>query len=83
MVRTQIYLTAEEREALRDIARRTGKKPSVLIRQAIDALIAEFQPEDRQARLRQARGLWGGRQDLPEWRSLRREFDRLAASGSS
>jgi predicted transcriptional regulator len=83
MVRTQIYLTAEEREALRDIARQTGKKPSVLIRQAIDALIAEFQLEDRQARLRQARGLWVGRQDLPEWRSLRREFDRLAASGSS
>jgi predicted transcriptional regulator len=82
MVRTQIYLTVEEREALQSIARQTGKKPSALIRQAIDALIADFQPEDRRAWLRQARGLWQERKDLPEWRALRREFDRLAESGS-
>jgi predicted DNA-binding protein len=82
MVRTQIYLTAAEREALKGIARQTGKKQSELIRQAIDTLIASFQPEDRQERLRLARGLWQGREDLPDWRALRRELDRLAQSES-
>ncbi len=78
MVRTQLYLTEEERAALRTIARQTGKKQSELIRRALDDFIDRFQPQDRQALLKQARGMWQGRDDLPDFRALRRELDRCA-----
>ncbi|MBM4294353.1 MAG: ribbon-helix-helix protein, CopG family [Deltaproteobacteria bacterium] len=78
MVRTQIYLTAKERDALRDLARQTGKKQSELIRRAIDEFIDRIQPRDRRAMLEQARGMWKDRNDLPDFRALRREFDRFA-----
>ena len=77
MVRTQVYLTEAERSALRAIARQTGKKQSELIRQAIDRLIEGFQPGERQEWLQMARGIWQGRADLPDFKTLRREPDRL------
>ena len=78
MLRTQIYLTEEERAALRNIARETGKKQSELIRRAIDTFIERFQPRERLASLSQARGMWQERDDLPDFQALRREFDRVA-----
>jgi hypothetical protein len=78
MVRVQIYLTENERAALRKLARQTGKKQSELIRRAIDDFIGRFQPGDRRARLKQARGMWQGRDDLPDFRVLRRELDGIA-----
>jgi hypothetical protein len=77
MVRTQIYLTEKERDALRDLARQTGKKQSELIRRAIDDFIGKHQPRDRRAALEQARGMWKDRDDLPDFEALRREFDRF------
>ena len=61
MVRTSIYLTEKQRIALRDLARQTGQKQSDLIRRAM---------------LEQAKGMWQDRDDLPDFRALRREFDR-------
>ncbi len=78
MLRTQIYLTEKERAALRNIARETGKKQSELIRRAIDDFIDRFQPRERLALLSQARGMWQERDDLPDFRALRRELDRVA-----
>ncbi len=40
MVRTQVYLTESEREALRMLSESSGKKKSELIRQAIDEFVA-------------------------------------------
>ena len=80
MVRTQIYLTEEERSALQAIAYEKGKKLSELIRQAVDGLIAQHPLKDREVLLRNAKGLWKDRQDLPDFRSLRIEFDRLESS---
>jgi predicted DNA-binding protein len=54
MVRTQIYLTEEERAALRKIARQTGKKHSELIRRAIGDFIDSFEPQQRRRLLKQA-----------------------------
>lgn len=79
MVRTQIYLTAEEQQGLRALSRRTGLSQSELIRQAVDTLLAAGQEPDRDALLRQARGLWRDRSDLPDFSSLRRELDRLSS----
>jgi hypothetical protein len=77
MVRTQIYLTETEQRGLRALSRQTGLSQSELIRQAIDAFLSGEQELDRPALLRQARGLWQERDDLPDFSALRREFDRV------
>lgn len=76
MVRKRIYLTAGEQQALRALSRRTGISQSELIRQAIDSLLAGEEALDRTALLRQARGLWSDRDDLPDFGALHRELDR-------
>lgn len=79
MVRMQINLTEKQRDALRDLARQTGQKQSELVRRAIDEFICRFKPPehmDRLTLLQQARGIWKDRDDLPDFRALRGEFDR-------
>lgn len=78
MVRTQIYLTEAEQKGLRALSRRTGISKSELIRQAIDSFLSGEQELDRTSLLRQARGLWQDRDDLPDFNALRNEFDRVA-----
>jgi hypothetical protein len=79
VVRTQIYLTESERQALRQLSRSSGRSQSALIRQAIDAMLEQSEKPDRGALLAQARGMWRDRDDLPDFRALRREFDRFAS----
>ena len=74
MLRTQIYLSEAERQGLQALALRSGRSQSALIREAIDAFLQ--QPQGRLGRLRQARGLWAERTDLPDWSALRGELDR-------
>ena len=76
MVRTQIYLTEDEKETLQSMSKETGKTQSELIRTAIERFIIEFEPRDRLSLLRQARGIWRERTDLPDLQDLRRELDR-------
>jgi len=76
MVRTQIYLTEEEKETLQSISKETGKTQSELIRTAIERFIVDVEPRDRLSLLRQARGIWRDRMDLPDLLELRRELDR-------
>jgi len=75
MLRTQIYLSEAERQGLQALASRSGRSQSALIREAIDAFLQQ-QPQGRLGRLRQARGLWAERIDLPDWSARRGELDR-------
>lgn len=69
----EISLTEQERNALREISRRTGRPEDELIREAVDRFIGQFQM-DRHVLMKQARGIWKDRQDLPEFRELRSEW---------
>lgn len=76
MVRTQIYLTEDEHAGLRILAKRLGRTQSELIRMGVDRLLQEHLEGDRLVWLRQARGVWKDRETLPDFRPLRREWDR-------
>ncbi len=76
MVRTQIYLTETEKTALNDLAVTTGKPQSELIREAVDAFIGQSNKNRREAVLERAAGLWKDRDDLPDFDTLRKQWDR-------
>jgi hypothetical protein len=79
MIRTQIYLTKKERQALQGIAKLKGTTQSDVIREAIDEFIAAYRESDRVAMLRAARGIWADRETVAcrrDLRTMRDEFDR-------
>jgi hypothetical protein len=76
MVRTQIYLTEQERSGLERAAMDTGKKQAELIRQAVDRFLEEFSSEWRTSVLKEAAGLWRDRDDLPNFATGRQSWDR-------
>ena len=80
MQRTQIYLTDKEMTAVRSIARRLGKTQSEIIRTALDRFIDRENTSSRIGLLRNGRGLWKERQDLPDFSTLRQELDRTAGA---
>ncbi|MEW6078009.1 MAG: ribbon-helix-helix domain-containing protein [Thermodesulfobacteriota bacterium] len=76
MIRTQIYLTDRQRAELAAISKALGKKQSELIREAVDSLIHQASPDRRQSVLREAAGIWKDRKDLPDFKTIRKEWDR-------
>ena len=81
MVRTQVYLTEQEQQSLRNLAGMTGKSQSQLIRDAIDRLVEQSNVLPRKQILEEAAGMWKNRTDLPDFAALRREADRIAVAG--
>lgn len=75
MIRTQIYLTEQERAGLRALAKASGKTQSALIREAVDQLIARSDQVRRQAAMDRVAGMWKDRRDLPDFRAARRSWD--------
>jgi predicted transcriptional regulator len=77
MVRTQIYLTDEQKRQLERLAAASGKKQSEMIRAAIDDYLVEQEPQDWKAAFEAARGMWTDRGDLDGCtRDLRSEWER-------
>ena len=76
MIRTQIYITAEERSALHSLSKETGLSQSELIRQAIDHFCLLHQPANKIENMRQAQGMWEDHDDLPDFEQLRKSFGR-------
>jgi len=78
MVRTQIYLTEEQQRTLRELAGRTGRKQSELIREAIDQYVTRGTSVDYGELVQHGAGLWRDRADLPDFGRVRGEFDRYS-----
>jgi hypothetical protein len=68
--RTQVYFTQQQRQALDELARREGKTLAEVVREAVDAYVAQT-PGDPEAVLDQTFG------SIPELQAPpRREWDR-------
>ncbi len=76
MVRTQIYLTEQERSGLLSLVELTGMKQSELIREAVDLFLSQFDETRRKAVFSEAAGMWKDRDDLPDFRVIRESLDR-------
>jgi len=76
MIRSQVYLTENEKNSLKFIAKETGRTQSDLIREAIDSLIDSMGNKNANAARKKAFGLWRDDSDRPNIEELRNEFDR-------
>jgi Arc/MetJ-type ribon-helix-helix transcriptional regulator len=76
MIRSQIYLTEDERNSLKSISKETGRTQSDLIREAVDSLIKKITKKNSTEKRQEAFGIWKDRDDYPDIRELRNEFDR-------
>ena len=76
MIRTQIYLTDQQRAELSAISKILGKKQSELIREAVDRYIDQAGNKRRKIVLQDAAGIWKDRTDLPDFTEIRTEWDR-------
>ncbi len=74
MIRTQLYITDEEKTKLRMLARHSGRKQSELIRSAIDEFLAHNSASPRRDALRKCRGMWKHRKP-EEFRTIRGEIE--------
>ncbi len=77
MHRTQVYLTDVERKALLSLSSKTGKSQSQLLRDAVDSYIENINLISRAEAFENAKGMWKNRNDLPNLKKLRKEFDRF------
>lgn len=77
MVRTQIYLTEREHASIQKLARESGKGQSQLIRLAIDTFLVKRNISTQLQRFHAACGMWKDRKNLPDFRELRKSFDRF------
>ncbi|HFB64673.1 MAG TPA: ribbon-helix-helix domain-containing protein [Aeromonadales bacterium] len=81
MIRSQIYLTEEEKNSLKIISNETGRTQSDLIREAVDSFIYQIRKKKSNTKRQEAFGIWKDRHDRPEISELRNEFDRSFQDG--
>ncbi len=79
MVRTQIYLSREQEQALKSLALTSGVRQSELIREAIDLLLSEknVMPHQWKQALHDMKGIWADDKNAERrMQVIRAEFDR-------
>lgn len=78
MERTQIYLTGEQKKALKTIAAQKHLSLAEIVREAVDQYVSEQKPSAIE-RIGKARGLWEDREDLDAVsyeKELRKELNK-------
>ncbi len=79
MIRTQVYLSKEQEQALKSLAMTSGSRQSELIRDAIDLLLAEKNVMHHQWKkaLSDMKGMWAEDPSInTRMDTIRQEFDR-------
>ena len=79
MIRTQVYLSRDQEQALKALALTSGARQSELIREAVDLLLSEKNAAQDQWRhaLRDMKGMWSDLETIEdEMLTIRQEFDR-------
>lgn len=77
MTTAQVTLTDSEAQAVQALSQSQGKTQEQILHEAIGQFLTQHKAENRLAALRQARGIWQGRQDLPDFTELRNEWNRF------
>ena len=75
MIRTQIYITEEEQEALEKLSKERNTTKSSIIREAIDQYVADKEAEKKKTIMDFA-GIWKDKKDIPDVRELREDWER-------
>ncbi|MCF6264212.1 MAG: hypothetical protein L3J24_11580 [Xanthomonadales bacterium] len=72
MQRAQVFLRDDQKQSLRSIASRTGRKQSDLIRRGVDLIIEREQNRvhDWKQALQNTKGLWKNREDMDEHQAM-------------
>lgn len=76
MTTAQITLTDEESQTLQALSQLKGVSREVLLHEAVESYLGRHQSGPRLLALRQGRGLWSQRDDLPTLTELRSEWAR-------
>lgn len=77
MTKAQVTLSESESQAIQALSQSRGKTQEEILHEAIEQFLMQHQVENRLAALRQARGIWQERQDLPDFAELRNELNRF------
>ena len=73
---TQITLNETESQIIASLSESRGVTQEEILHQAIEQFLAQHQSQSRLAALRQARGIWRDREDVPDVAALRNEWER-------
>lgn len=76
MIRTQIYITEEEKKALEKLSKERNTTKSNIIREAIDQYVVNTTIEEKKEKLNAAFGMWKDRDDIPDVREMREGWGR-------
>lgn len=79
MIRTQVYLSKEQEQALNSLSFTSGKHRSELIREAINLLLSEKKSASTQWKqaLHNMKGMWANdKKATQRMQAIRNEFDR-------
>ncbi len=79
MIRTQVYLSREQEQALKSLALTSGIRQSELIREAVDLLLSEknVMPHQWKQALHDMKGIWADDKNAEQrMQAIRKEFDR-------
>jgi hypothetical protein len=78
MVRTQVYLTEREKNALETVAAMRNVSQSVLIREAVDDLLSKQGTADKKSLIDDIAGIWANNKEVPDVRAMRAGWRRRA-----